>query len=179
MSKRKAAPDRQPFILCDDVISLIVNFFLGKPTVEYVHGKQKEDDMTILATYFSLPLVNKAFNRVISNQNVAWKSMLGKKYTKNEAITQEIARVFVYHEIERKRLNDFIDEIVLKEGVTYRSPVKKRLSQGVLSHKKLRRANYPSTAVKNKVLNALRRYEKICRISCSMRKKYLKMDYYM
>lgn len=177
MSKRKAGAFSQS-ILCDDVILLIVNFMIGKPTIAYVNGRKKQDDMNALETYFALPLVNKAFNRLILTNEIDWKSMLEKRYKDRTTITQEIARIFVYHDSEKRRLNNLIDTIVLKEKVTYRSPVKKELSEGRLSHKKLRQAKYPSATVKNKVLDALRKYERLCKTSCSMRKKYLKMDYY-
>lgn len=174
MSKRKANAFSQPidFILCEDLILIIVNFLLSKPKIEYVRGKQIENDMIALETYFALPLVNKAFGHAILKNTVDWKSMLEKKYSENKTITQEAAKVFVYHSAEQRKLWNLIDAIVLKEKITYRSPVKKQLSEGRLSHKKLRHAKYPNADTKNKVLDALRKYERLRRDDCAMRKKY-------
>ncbi len=180
MSKRKRDDDDDVFpqtpgiTLCDDVILMIVNLMLGKPSLERHFRNDKNDAMNTLETYFSFPLINKAFNRVILTNKVEWKNMLEERYREKEAITEEIARIFVYHEVERRRLNNFIDAIVLKENVTYRSPVQKVLSKDKLSHKKLRNAKYPSNTIKNTVLDALRKYERLCKADCSMRKTYLK-----
>lgn len=171
MSKRQAdSLAEQSISLPDDVLDIIFVNLLGHPKTRSFYDSFQENDSVRLKTYFRLPLVNSAFNRVISQQRVDWKSMI----LCSKDITNDVTKVFIYLEIELNRVDTQIHQIVKQENVTYRSPVQRKLSIGKLAFKKLRHATYPSAHVRKEVLDLLRQREKLCRNHCTMRKKYLR-----
>jgi hypothetical protein len=170
MSKRRASfpPCRVAILPPDEVLAQIVAYVLGKPAINGYYSDYNASDRAALQTYFALPRVSRAFNRAVALNAVDWPGLLCY-YTPLRADT---ARVFIYQKVEMARLRELIDDIVRREHVTYRSPVRRELSSGKLALKKLRKATYPSTAVRDRVMEALRRHEQLCRQRHALRKKY-------
>jgi len=166
--------DEQSIALPDDVLRIIaVDYLLGRPVMVKYMGNFSEDDVARLSTYFRLPLVSQAFRRVVSRHVVDWKAMFPALLVKymGTAFTDDYARSTVFYESELLRVHRAIDTIVQRENVTYRSPVKRRLSTGKLALKKLRHATYPSQAVESAVLDLLRHHERLCRQRRAAEKK--------
>ena len=131
MSKRQADQLlEQSISLPDDVLDIIFVNLLGTPRVHTYYTDFKDNDRIALETYFSLPLVNHAFNRVISQQRVDWKNMMFSYYRFTTEITNDVAKILIYQKIELHRVTTNIHSIVEKEKVSYRSPVQRKLSIG-------------------------------------------------
>lgn len=167
--KRAAEPELQRAVqLPDDVWLVIFDYVLGRPRMRNYLGDFSSEDDARLDAYFRLSLVSRDFRRVTGRHVVDWQAMLPRGIE----MTRSQARLVAVRESEMRRLRAEIDAIVLREKVSYRSPVLLQLSSGKLSLKKLRRATYPSTAVENRVLQLLRQHERLCRQRGAARKKH-------
>jgi len=183
MSKRRQqvllpAPQQESVLPPDDVLGLIFALLFGNPSLKQFDFEA--DDTLRLNTYFSLPLVCAAFNRVVARQRVDWLSIIETRPHRcscasrppKQKMTQEAARVMIYQKLALERLHAHIDAVVARESITYRSPVQRVLSQGKIAIGKLRHSKYPSATVRDEVLSAVRQYDRVCRLRRQMRVKY-------
>jgi hypothetical protein len=133
-----------------------------------------------LADWFTLGRVSRLFERLLLPLAPNWTIMVlhvvrtwglckVNAWQKNPAL----ARAAVYLHVEKVRLLFRIDELTIAEGVTYYSPVFKRVSEAPLALQNLRQARYPRSGVKTIVLSMLGCYERMSTVWRKFREKYV------
>lgn len=165
----------------EDVKRVIIAHALAYQKPSWYRGRDDKRKQSSLRTYFALPLVSSQFHRVFTSllATVDWGKLLVdhkwpsyKLIEMKPVVMQRISRALLYNSFESSRLHEEIDVAVATHGVTYRSPVRRLLNKGKLSLKKLRHASYPSGAIKTKVLDTLRAYERLQRERQAIEKRY-------
>lgn len=121
--------------------------------------------------YFSFAQVNRQYNAVWHAAAADFSTLFQSQWA---TAMRRVSRTQVYHYAVKWHLREQIDALTRQHNVTYYSPVQRQKSEGRLAMKKLRRANYPSVAVKQAVLTLLAEYERIARLSQRLYREQIK-----